>query len=132
MPKKPGPKKGSALKGTNLHPFGRALMRIRKRKGLTQGELAKRMGTSIRMISYFERQMKNPEMSTLEKLAQALGVPPGDLLKLEKGKVVEEPVPNPSLQRKLNLVHRLPPEDQKYIAKTIEMLAEKNKLRAAI
>jgi transcriptional regulator with XRE-family HTH domain len=132
MTKKPGPKKGSALKGTNLHPFGQALTRIRKRKGLTQGELAKRMGTSVRMVSYFERQMKNPEVATLEKLAQALGVEPGELLKTGKGKAAEEPMPNRSLQRKLNLVHQLPAEDQKYIAKTIEMLAEKNNLGEAI
>jgi transcriptional regulator with XRE-family HTH domain len=132
MPKKPGPKKGSSLKGTNPHPFGQALMKLRKRKGLTQGQLAERMGTSIRMVSYFERQMKNPEVATLEKLAQALGVQPGELLKAEKGGAAEEPVPNRSLQSKLNLVHQLPVEDQKYITKTIEMLADKNKLRKAM
>jgi hypothetical protein len=43
--------------------------------------------------------------------------------------MTEEPVPNHSLQDKLNLVHQLPAEDQKYIAKTIEMLAAKNKLQ---
>jgi transcriptional regulator with XRE-family HTH domain len=123
--KKPGPKKGGSLKGTNPQPFGQALMKFRKRKGLTQGQLAERMGTSIRMVSYFERQMKNPEVATLEKLAQALGVQPGELLNAEKGRLTEEPVPNRSLQSKLKLVHQLPAEDQKYITKTIEMLAAK-------
>lgn len=100
-------------------------MRLRRRKGMTQAELARKMNTSIRMISYYERAMKNPELATIEALAKALEVPVESIWK-QKSRPSATMVPNRSLQKKLNLVEKLPKEDQMYIAKTIDLLAERN------
>jgi ribosome-binding protein aMBF1 (putative translation factor) len=50
------------------------IMRKRVQEGLTQKELAKRMGTKQTAISRFESGKYNPTLSFLKKLTKALGV----------------------------------------------------------
>ena len=50
------------------------IAKIRERLGITQGELAKRMGTKQQVVSRLESgQEINPRLDTLEKAARALG-----------------------------------------------------------
>ena len=51
-----------------------ALIRaVRRRRGLTQGELAQRAGTSQPVISAYERGHRDPTYTTLRKLIEAGG-----------------------------------------------------------
>lgn len=51
-----------------------AIARLRERLGLTQGELAKRMGTKQQVVSRLEQGAEiNPRLETLAKVAHALG-----------------------------------------------------------
>ena len=129
MKTKPGPKRGRKLKGTNPFIFGQILMRLRRKQGMTQKELAEKMGASIRMISYFEREMSNPEMETIEKLSRALNVPKEKIIKPDKQSELHSPIANRTLEKRLRVVEGLPEEDQKYVFKTIDMLVEKNSPR---
>jgi transcriptional regulator with XRE-family HTH domain len=56
-----------------------ALRRLRKRKGLTQQELAKHAGVSQYTITEIETGRRDPRPSTLRKLANALDVEVADL-----------------------------------------------------
>lgn len=49
-----------------------ALIRARIEKGLTQEDLAKRIGTKQSVISRLESGKRNPSIAFLQKLAQAL------------------------------------------------------------
>ena len=49
-----------------------ALIRARIEKGLTQEQLAKKIGTKQSVISRFESGRANPSIAFLKKLAQAL------------------------------------------------------------
>ena len=49
-----------------------ALIRARIEKGLTQEELAQKVGTKQSVISRFESGRANPSVAYLKKLAQAL------------------------------------------------------------
>jgi DNA-binding XRE family transcriptional regulator len=51
------------------------LAALRLRHGLSQAQLAKRVGTSQSRLSRIEAGMDDPRLSTLEKLAAALGEP---------------------------------------------------------
>lgn len=51
-----------------------AIINKRIKEGLTQKELAKRMGTKQTAISRFESGNYNPTLSFLKKLTKALGV----------------------------------------------------------
>jgi len=57
--------------------FGR---RVRKLRGqLTQGELAHRAGISPGFLARIERGLQDPTLTTIEKLAKALRIKPGQL-----------------------------------------------------
>ena len=53
---------------------GRNVQRIRKKKGLTQEQLAEISGFSQQYISGLEQGRRNPTLVTLYELASALGV----------------------------------------------------------
>ena len=50
-----------------------AVMDVRRRAGLTQKELARRMGTTQPVVARLESGRTRPSMRTLERLAQATG-----------------------------------------------------------
>jgi transcriptional regulator with XRE-family HTH domain len=60
--------------------LGSNLRAARKRLDLTQEEVAARSGVQAGEISRIESGKRDPQVSTLEKLAAALELPPGRLL----------------------------------------------------
>lgn len=66
--------------------LGRTLRAVRKKRGLTQDDLAALTGLARNTISNIERNLGNsdtpadPQLSTLYRLARALDVPPAVLL----------------------------------------------------
>lgn len=60
---------------------GTTVRSLREQKGLTVTELARAAGLSPAHISEIERGLTAPSIRTLEKLAQALGVSPGALVR---------------------------------------------------
>lgn len=61
--------------------FGENLTIYRRRSGLSQEELGFRASLHRTEIGELERGVRVPRIDTLIKLAGALSVPPGDLLK---------------------------------------------------
>ncbi len=61
--------------------LGQNLRAARKRLELTQEEVAQRSGLEPAEISRIEAGKRDPRVSTLEKLAKAVEVDPGQLLK---------------------------------------------------
>jgi transcriptional regulator with XRE-family HTH domain len=60
--------------------FGAALARVRREKGLTQAELATRVGVARSSVVQLERGKQRVQLHTLVDLAGALGVTSADLL----------------------------------------------------
>lgn len=56
------------------------LRQVRERLFVTQEELSERTGLSRATISRIESGLQRPRISTVRKLADALGVPPDDLV----------------------------------------------------
>ena len=61
--------------------FGNNIRACRERSGLTQEELAKRLGCTQSYISQIEHPDARPTLGTLQKVAEALGCPVGDLVR---------------------------------------------------
>lgn len=59
--------------------IGETIVAIRKEKGMSQAELAQKMGVKPQTISQYERGIKNPKPSTIKKFADALGVDAAEL-----------------------------------------------------
>jgi transcriptional regulator with XRE-family HTH domain len=56
--------------------FGRVLLRLRKESGLSQEALAAEAGLQRKYISLLERAEYQPKISTVFRLAEALGYTP--------------------------------------------------------
>ena len=61
------------------------LLRVRRQAGLSQEQLAFRAGVTRNYVGGLERGEKSPTLRTLDKLAEALGVSPLDLLRAPNG-----------------------------------------------
>jgi transcriptional regulator with XRE-family HTH domain len=60
--------------------LGKNLRAARERLGLTQEEVGARSGVQAGEVSRIERGKRDPQVSTVEKLAAAVELPPGRLL----------------------------------------------------
>lgn len=56
------------------------LKRLRENRGLTQAALAKKAGIARVYLAQVEGNVRTPSLHTLERLARALKVKPGELL----------------------------------------------------
>ena len=65
--------------------FGQRLSRIRKEKGLTQEDIAKRIVISPQAVSKWENDVSSPDILVLSSLADILGVSVDELLGRENG-----------------------------------------------
>ena len=63
------------------HRLAANVRRLRKEKGWSQEAFAERASLHRTYISQVERAKKNVTISVLDRLAEALGVDPGELLR---------------------------------------------------
>jgi transcriptional regulator with XRE-family HTH domain len=64
----------------DLVKIGDNLKRLRQREAFTQAELAEEAGIAEVTLSRIERNVAEPHMSTIRKLARVLNVHPRDLV----------------------------------------------------
>ena len=79
--------------------IGERIVIARTNAGLTQAELAKRMDIPYQTIGHWERNMSSPKFSSLERLADALGINVetlicGQTTESTEDTVKENPVPD--------------------------------------
>jgi transcriptional regulator with XRE-family HTH domain len=67
------------MPATVVH-VGENLKRLRTLNALTQAQLAERTGITTAALARIERDENEPRMTTLRKLADALGVEPRELI----------------------------------------------------
>lgn len=70
--------------------FGQRLSRIRKEKGMTQEDIAKRITISPQAVSKWENDISSPDILILSNLADILGVSVDELLGREGSSTVHE------------------------------------------
>lgn len=126
MQKRRGPKKGTTFQGTHRYDFGRALATERIKRGLTQAELAERMDSTVRVISHFEREVKNPPAETVKKLADALNIPVQRLLFPAKHNGHEQQHLDRGLSKRFEIAQQLPSAARQEVKKFIDAMAKAN------
>jgi len=77
----------SETKDKNTQMINIRLKEIRQARGLTQKELAQKIGVSTGAIGLYETNRRMPDLSTLKKLADALNVSADYLIGRETGDV---------------------------------------------
>lgn len=66
---------------TPAETFAANLRRLRKQRGLTQEQLGLAAGMHMADVGAFETQGREPRVSTIARLAEALDVDPGELFR---------------------------------------------------
>jgi len=105
--------------------FGQRLAAVRRNKGLTQTQLAERMGTNQKMIDYYERRSPNPALDFIERAAVALEVSVADLLGSQPHTTRAKPGPVSQLQLRFEQLRRLPRKEQEFVIRFIDTILEK-------
>jgi|SoiMethySBSTD1v2_1073268.scaffolds.fasta_scaffold94203_2 transcriptional regulator with XRE-family HTH domain len=77
--------------GETKGALGYAIRTHRKKAGMTLIELAKKADFSISYLSQIERSLLTPSIATLRRIADALGIPAGQLM-LKDGGYANSPV----------------------------------------
>lgn len=60
--------------------FGKTIAALRREKNMTQAELAERMGVTDKAVSKWERDLSYPDVASLPRLAEILGVTLDELM----------------------------------------------------
>jgi transcriptional regulator with XRE-family HTH domain len=108
--------------------LGDRIRRFRIAKGLTQAELAARIGVPQQTITYYEVRGVSPPPDLLVGIADALDVSTDILLGRKKMPERGEgaaPASSVRRQKHLKRLDELPPHDQKAVFKIIDALAER-------
>jgi transcriptional regulator with XRE-family HTH domain len=107
-----------------LEAIGERLARIRKERGLTQKELADRLGISQPIVSDYERGELRLHGELLVELARILEVSVDEILGLEPTKQGGA-VKNRRLLRRLQQIDLLPKRDQQALLRTLDAFLAK-------
>jgi transcriptional regulator with XRE-family HTH domain len=99
---------------------GERIARLRRDRGVSQGELGRKIGASQRVMSYYERGSTRIPAEALLKIADVLKVSAYEIL----GRAAPSRSPrNPRLWKLLEKIEALPRRDQKVVLRTIEAIA---------
>jgi transcriptional regulator with XRE-family HTH domain len=111
----------AAKSESSSETLGERLARLRKARGLTQVELAEKMGVIQVLISDYERNKLRPNPDILVSYARALAVTTDELLGIASStKKAEAPQLNRRFLRRLERIEKLPKRDRDALIRTID------------
>jgi transcriptional regulator with XRE-family HTH domain len=102
-------------------PFGQRLAALRRKKGLSQRELAELLKVTPKMVDYYERRAVNPAIAVVEKAALVLEVSPAELLgESAPRQKKREAGPVGRMRKLFEQASKLPRSQQEKIAAVLE------------
>lgn len=110
--------------------FGARLTALRKAAGFTQVELAAELGTTQRMIAYYESRAEKAPAALLPKMAAVLGVSADELLGIRPMRKVRKP--DTQMQRRLQRIEKLDPKARRQIIQLLDAFIEREELKQQI
>ena len=69
------------MKDSETQRFAKNMKKLREAKGLSQGDIHRTTGIDRAYISNLKAGKQNPTLETIAKIAEALGISSGELLK---------------------------------------------------
>ena len=107
--------------------FGRRLAELRKEKKLSQTELATQLGTSISVISRYERGEMTPSIDNAKKLASLLGTTVGYLLgENENADLLKDP----EMVNRFKEILALEDKEREHVLFALDAMIQNVKLKA--
>jgi transcriptional regulator with XRE-family HTH domain len=103
-----------------IETIAQRLARLRRERGITQQELAERLGVSQPIVSDYERGELRLHGELIVTLADLLGVSADELLGRAARSARGTAVKNRRLLRRIQEIDRLPKRDQQALLRTID------------
>lgn len=113
-------KKRGAATREGIETIAQRLARLRRERGITQQEMAERLGISQPIVSDYERGELRLHGELIVKLATILGVSTDEILGREQRKANGAAVKNRRLLHRIQEIDRLPKRDQQALLRTID------------
>jgi transcriptional regulator with XRE-family HTH domain len=107
------------IRTTSPSVFAERLVDLRKKRHLTQEQLAEEIGLSRATIAYYEASAKNPKLDTIYKVAEFFGVRPEYLIAIQDDEP-GRPGPIPRLEQQIVRLRRLSPAKQRLATELLE------------
>ena len=105
--------------------FGQRIAQARERAGISQAQLAERLGVTQPTVAYWERQAVNIRSDVLARIVQALDVSTDELLGTKPAST-RTAKPAGKARRVFDAVSRLPRRQQEKIVEVVEAMVEKH------
>jgi transcriptional regulator with XRE-family HTH domain len=112
--------------------FGARLTALRKAAGYTQVELAAALGTTQRMIAYYESRAEKAPAALLPQMAEVLGISADAILGIKPLKKAKSKQPDTRLQRRLQRIEKLDPKAKRQITQLLDTFIEREELKQRI
>lgn len=110
--------------------FGSRLTALRRAAGYTQVQLAAVLGTTQRMIAYYESRAEKAPAALLPQMAATLGVSADELLGIKPLKKRRKP--DTRLHRRLQRIEQLDPKAKRQITQLLDTFIEREKLKQRV
>jgi len=105
--------------------FGERIARLRREKGLTQEDLAERLGVTQPVVSDYERGRLRLHGELIVQLAAILGVSADEILGLKASGRANGAIRNRRLLRQVQALEKLSKRDQQALLRTIDAFLSK-------
>jgi len=105
-----------------MESLGNRIQNQRKQLGLTQSQLADRIGISHTQMARYEIKGVQPPADVLEKLADAFDTSIDYLVRGDKSEKVESTLKDAALIKEFKKLDELPEEEKKSILKVVSSL----------
>lgn len=112
----------------NAMPFPEKVAKLRKEKGLTQDDLAKKAGVGIAQMRRYEKGASSPTLEVIKNLARALGVSADELIFDEGERVPAVRILDRRLLEQFEMLSALNAHDKDAVQTVIDSVIIKNRL----
>ena len=110
--------------------IGERIRKIREARGLSQKEVANKIKMDQSQYSKLEKDRTDPSLSTLVKVAKALGIQLSELFASDALRDVNSY--SKSVLEKISLVEQLDEDEKKSIFKIVDGLVSKKKMKDSL
>jgi len=109
--------------------LGEKIKTLRKRHGLSQGDLAEQVEINSSHLSRLETGKYQPSIDVLKRLAEALEVSADYLLSEDAEEAAEVRIQNKPLAERIRLIDSLEKSDQQALIQVIDSMLTKHRMR---